>query len=414
MNPQPPQVVLTGGDPTIEEEEDTSRGDLLDQVSPREVVVARYCNHHEWMEEVLGSAYSIQQITPVDLGLGLAGELEVVTRGLLDPPIEKPWERQQPQPNQPPAQKKPSQAEVLAAFRPRVESKIAEMEREMAQMEARHKARLEKIRASSVLRDAEQELRLIAADIIPSPLQSNNLHRQQQQQQQLDTNLDVTGASPVAASPAAASPAPTPQQPKRTIDEIAASVEAAVGKKIVSAPHVHAFTLTAAELDKMGIAPPEEPNTFTRQPVEAQDTGMTNGDDILGGNGSGDLHFSTTPGGGDMGVEEGTAAEMLEEFATRELDSNGEDVLGGGLDGNGVGGEGNGNGGNDENGGNEEGGMEDTIMADFVVDEESKAGTPAVVGGNGGEGLLEGDGNNMSGRNAEDMLDLNAGGEFGF
>ena len=48
---------------------------------PREIAAQRYTQHHEWMEEVVGSAYPINRIKPVDLGLGLAGELEAITRG---------------------------------------------------------------------------------------------------------------------------------------------------------------------------------------------------------------------------------------------------------------------------------------------------------------------------------------------
>lgn len=81
-----------GGDPvmTIDEEEDTSRGDILDHFSPREIAQTRYTQHHEWMEEVIGSAYPISRIVPVDLGLGLSGELSKVTDGLLDLPLVHP------------------------------------------------------------------------------------------------------------------------------------------------------------------------------------------------------------------------------------------------------------------------------------------------------------------------------------
>jgi hypothetical protein len=49
----------------------------------------RYKQHHEWMEEIFSSVYSISQIVPEDLGFGLTGSLKELTDGILtapDPP----------------------------------------------------------------------------------------------------------------------------------------------------------------------------------------------------------------------------------------------------------------------------------------------------------------------------------------
>ena len=65
-------------------EEDTSIGDLLDALSPREISFTRYIQHHEWMEEILMSPYAMHQILPVELGFGLSGDLAELTEGLFD------------------------------------------------------------------------------------------------------------------------------------------------------------------------------------------------------------------------------------------------------------------------------------------------------------------------------------------
>lgn len=70
----------------IADEENAGAGDLLDMLSPQEISVTRYTQHHEWMEEILSSPYAIRQIVPVNLGLTLTGELGELTSGLFDAP----------------------------------------------------------------------------------------------------------------------------------------------------------------------------------------------------------------------------------------------------------------------------------------------------------------------------------------
>lgn len=70
----------------IEDEENTAVGDYLDHLTPREISTMRYKQHHEWMEEIFSSNYSTGQIVPESLGLGLAGDLAVLTAGILDSP----------------------------------------------------------------------------------------------------------------------------------------------------------------------------------------------------------------------------------------------------------------------------------------------------------------------------------------
>ena len=73
-------------DTSIEDEENTALGDFFDHLTPRDISMARYMQHHRWMEEVFSSPYASAQIVPPDLGLGLTGELKGLTEGLLEPP----------------------------------------------------------------------------------------------------------------------------------------------------------------------------------------------------------------------------------------------------------------------------------------------------------------------------------------
>ncbi|SPN96816.1 uncharacterized protein DNG_00336 [Cephalotrichum gorgonifer] len=78
----PPAQVMPPMEAVYDDDEDTSRGDMFDQVTPRELALSRYQQNHEWMEEILSSAYKIDQITPANLGLGFKGELASLTEGI--------------------------------------------------------------------------------------------------------------------------------------------------------------------------------------------------------------------------------------------------------------------------------------------------------------------------------------------
>lgn len=146
----------------FDEEEDTSAGDMFDHMTPRELSMARYTRNHEWMEEVLGSAYRIGQIIPSDLGLGLQGELSSVTQGIFEASGVD-------------AHKKPPtkpvvghlDAELADQFRKRVADKILADQAEIAKMKAHHEKQMAKLKANSILTRSEKELRLAVDDTGP-------------------------------------------------------------------------------------------------------------------------------------------------------------------------------------------------------------------------------------------------------
>jgi hypothetical protein len=143
------------GQPTVEEEEDVSRGDALDLVTPREISRMRYEQHHEWMEEVVESPYNIYQIIPSDLGLGRKGELASLTQGF----FQTPMSGANPTNNGVPTRVGKMDAGKAAEFTKLAAQKVADMQKELVEMKAKHARRMEKLRKTSVLADAEKKLR---------------------------------------------------------------------------------------------------------------------------------------------------------------------------------------------------------------------------------------------------------------
>jgi hypothetical protein len=142
----------------IDDEEDTSRGDLFDHTTPREISMSRYKQNHEWMEEILSSPYSINQIIPADLGLGVRGELASLTAGIFDAPFDPEKDvakhtyvgRLDP--------------EKADEFRKRAHDRIAQTNREVEKMKAKHARRLAKFQKGSLITISEKQLRTAVDD----------------------------------------------------------------------------------------------------------------------------------------------------------------------------------------------------------------------------------------------------------
>jgi hypothetical protein len=143
---------------TIEDEENTSYGDYFDHLTPRDISLARYMQHHRWIEEVFSSPYATSQIVPPDLGLGLMGELKKLTDGILAPPSTD-------------AEKRPAKAEEAKAFTnlkkeqvdeftQRVEKHLQDGQAELEKMKAEHAEKLRSWKKISAVAQADQKLRL--------------------------------------------------------------------------------------------------------------------------------------------------------------------------------------------------------------------------------------------------------------
>lgn len=157
--PQPPQSAHSNMAPTqpfqapdtsIEDEEDVTYGDLLDQLTQRELSLTRYMQHHEWMEEIFSSPYATDQIIPVDLGFGLAGELSGVTEGIFD---------SVPKPRDAASQHKKLQPQELQEFEKRISEHKNKVEAEMKAMRESHAKAMADVKRSKVLLRAERQLR---------------------------------------------------------------------------------------------------------------------------------------------------------------------------------------------------------------------------------------------------------------
>lgn len=156
-----------GHDGTIEDDEDNSRGDLMDFLTPRDVSTMRYVQHHEWMEEIFNSPYTTGQIVPVELGIGRKGELEDLTRDYFNAPTETTPTVPLPSGTHPPrvGRLEPGKAED---FTSKATEKVAELNAEMERMKRQHAKRMAKLNKGAAIRIAEKSLRsapMDAADV---------------------------------------------------------------------------------------------------------------------------------------------------------------------------------------------------------------------------------------------------------
>lgn len=199
------QAALPPGMPPVDaafdDDEDISRGDMFDHLTPREISMSRYQQNHEWMEEILSSAYRIGQITPADLGLGLKGELASLTEGIFTAQGGEAYSQ---------APEKayigrldPGQADE---FRKRVDKYIATTQDEIKNMEEEHRKTMAAFKESSILKIKERELKAIVDGAKHEP----RAHSDEE---------------PVGR-----------QVSKHSVEEIVQQVESASGRKIVNLP----------------------------------------------------------------------------------------------------------------------------------------------------------------------------------
>lgn len=153
-----PSIVL---EPSLEEEEDVSRGDVLDFMTPRDISRMRYEQHHEWMEEIMSSPFAMKQIMPTDLGLGRKGELEALTSGFFDTPTSVLQDTSANASNVPLGRMDVAKAEE---FTTKAAKKVVEMEAELDTLKKRHARRMAKLDKSSSLATSEKRLRTAVVD----------------------------------------------------------------------------------------------------------------------------------------------------------------------------------------------------------------------------------------------------------
>ena len=151
---------------SVEEEEDVSRGDILDFMTPRDISKLRYEQHHEWMEEIMSSPFATKQIIPSDLGLGRKGELEALTSGFFQTPVTALHETSGNTGPDRVGRMDPSHA---AEFATMAAKKVADMEADLEKTRQRHQRRMEKLRRTTALNSAERRLRNATSTSRPQP-----------------------------------------------------------------------------------------------------------------------------------------------------------------------------------------------------------------------------------------------------
>ena len=124
---------------SIEDEEDTAHGDSVDHVTQRELSTMRYKQHHTWMEEILSSPYTMNQIKPSELKLtpliervlGIKNATSSESAGL---------------------------QVKLEELRKRTDERLAEIQAEMDKIRNNHAKMMQGSKGSLVIKAAEKEL----------------------------------------------------------------------------------------------------------------------------------------------------------------------------------------------------------------------------------------------------------------
>lgn len=196
-------------DAALDDDEDVSRGDMFDHLTPKEISLSRYQQNHEWMEEILSSPYRISQITPADLGLGFKGELASLTEGIFAAQGADAFTSVPDKPYI--GRLDPGQADV---FRKRVTEHIESTKAEIEKMQADHAEALAKFKQSSIVSVKEKELRNVVEGHGTEAWRIDG---------RVNTHDEETGFRP---------------RSKKTTGEIVAEVEAALGQKVEEQPNV--------------------------------------------------------------------------------------------------------------------------------------------------------------------------------
>ncbi|EPS44228.1 hypothetical protein H072_1785 [Dactylellina haptotyla CBS 200.50] len=194
----PSNPVLAATIDSVEDEEDTSRGDVLDHINPREISTQRYKQHHEWFEEVFTSPYANSNIEPGSIGIEKLGAW---LKPLIDGALEKDGK---------PVNGK-SYKEAVELITKNFEKIIADTNAEIEDMQREHQKQIAEIKNDRVT-ELTKELRFAKPTdaeiqfglVLPAPLDA------------ADT-----------------------RQTNRTVEEIVAEFEQITGGKVIDSELVH-------------------------------------------------------------------------------------------------------------------------------------------------------------------------------
>ncbi|EXV02635.1 DUF1750 domain protein [Metarhizium robertsii] len=267
---QPAVPGMNPMDSAFDDEEDISRGDMFDHLTPREISLHRYQQNHEWMEEILSSAYRIGQIQPSDLNLGLKGELASLTEGIFTAQggdvftqsPEKPYVGR-------------LDSGLADEFRKRVSKHVESTESEIKKLQEEHAELMASFKQNSALKIKEKQIRSIPDPPVPEIFKAEDRSDNVEEQR-----------------------APTLQPGKTPFDDILKDVEASLGRKIDIHPVVKRVQDGGYQAPAPKPPTPIPTTQMSRQPSQSgsQNSGLMMGDSDM-----------------DMG---GTAAGLLDQMHT--------------------------------------------------------------------------------------------------
>jgi hypothetical protein len=183
---RPPTAGAIAPDTSLEEEENATQ-DAFDFLTPREISLSRYKQHHEWMEEIFSSPYAVGKIAPIDLGLGLMGELAPLTAGILDVPgAENPETGKE---NYKIKNYYKLEPEQLKDFEKRVAEHTTNEQAEIDKMKADHARKMAQLKRTRTYIKAERRLREVARS---TEGDTDDTHPVEEVVQDLEKSLGVT------------------------------------------------------------------------------------------------------------------------------------------------------------------------------------------------------------------------------
>ena len=154
----------------------------MDFLTPRDISIHRYVQHHEWLEEILNSPYDTSQIIPGELGLGRKGELESLTKDFFDAPTDAtPTEAfsipeeladphklldQLPIPDSATPRVGRLESGKAEDFTKRATERVAAINAEMEELKRQHARRMAKLNKGRAFKEGAEGLRVSTLDII--------------------------------------------------------------------------------------------------------------------------------------------------------------------------------------------------------------------------------------------------------
>ena len=153
-----------------DDEDGTSGGDYMDFLTPRDISLHRYVQHHEWLEEILSSPFDTSQIIPGELGMGRKGELESLTRDFFDAPInatpKETFKNPEPIEDTPTPRVGRMEAGKAEEFTKRATERVAQINAEMEKLKQQHARRMAKLNKGRIFKEAEESIRASTLDLM--------------------------------------------------------------------------------------------------------------------------------------------------------------------------------------------------------------------------------------------------------